>query len=62
MQTPRFSSALVSSALIASLLLVGTNAQAQVSPGDTQDGMASYYHDRFHGRKTASGTAYNKNT
>jgi rare lipoprotein A len=53
---------LVSSALIASLLLVGVDAQARVSPGHTQDGVASYYHDRFHGRKTASGAAYNKNT
>lgn len=61
MQTPRFSSALVSSALIAFLLLVGVNAQARVSQGHTQDGVASYYHDRFHGRKTASGAAYNKN-
>lgn len=52
---------LISSALIALLLLVGIDAQARVSQGHTQDGMASYYHDRFHGRKTASGAAYNKN-
>jgi rare lipoprotein A len=52
---------LTTPALIALLLLVGVDAQARVSPGHTQDGVASYYHDRFHGRKTASGAAYNKN-
>jgi rare lipoprotein A len=52
---------LTTSTLIALLLLIGVDAQARVSPGHTQDGVASYYHDRFHGRKTASGAAYNKN-
>lgn len=61
MQHPRLPFAIVSTALVASLLLVGMNAHARVSPGHTQHGIASYYHDRFHGRKTASGTAYNKN-
>lgn len=51
----------IASALMALLLLVGVDAQARLSAGHTQDGMASYYHDRFHGRKTASGAAYNKN-
>lgn len=61
MQTSRLSSALVSTALIASLMLIGVNAQARVPEGHAQHGVASYYHDRFHGRKTASGAAYNKN-
>ena len=43
------------------LLLVGLDAQAGPAPGHTQAGVASYYHDRFHGRKTASGARYNKN-
>lgn len=29
-------------------------------PGHTQTGVASYYHDKFHGRKTASGERYDK--
>jgi len=36
---------------------------AAVAGGDTgfkQKGVASYYADRFHGRKTASGQRYNK--
>jgi rare lipoprotein A len=28
--------------------------------GSTQKGMASYYHDKFHGRRTASGEIYNQ--
>lgn len=52
---------LVSSALIAGLLLTGSATMAAVSTGHSQSGMASYYHDRFHGRKTASGIRYDKN-
>jgi rare lipoprotein A len=52
---------LISSALIALMLLVGVNAEAGLAVGQTQTGKASYYHDRFHGRKTASGAKYNKN-
>jgi rare lipoprotein A len=48
-------------ALTALPLLAGANAQAAGSAGNSQAGMASYYHDRFHGRRTASGAAYNKN-
>ncbi|MBV5309884.1 septal ring lytic transglycosylase RlpA family protein [Chromatium okenii] len=36
-------------------------SDAQAGSGQTQKGMASYYHDRFHGRKTASGQRYNRN-
>lgn len=28
---------------------------------DTHTGKASYYHDKFHGRRTASGAVYNRN-
>lgn len=52
---------LVSSALVAGLLLTGTVSMAAVSAQKTQAGMASFYHDRFHGRKTASGVRYDKN-
>ena len=41
-------------------LLIGTDSQAAASSGKAQSGMASFYHDRFHGRRTASGSAYNK--
>jgi len=53
--------ALFSSALIALVFLASADVQARVAPGYTQAGTASYYHDRFHGRRTASGTRYNKN-
>ena len=32
-----------------------------ISLADYKTGIASYYHDKFHGRKTASGKLYNKN-
>lgn len=51
---------LFSSALIALLLLVGVDTQARVSEGHTQVGKASYYHDKFQGRKTASGARFNQ--
>jgi rare lipoprotein A len=49
-------------ALAAGLLLSGLASEALAlgSAGDSQSGIASFYHDRFHGRKTASGAAYNK--
>jgi len=55
-------SIVVATALAALLLFVGIQAEARVSVGQTQSGIASYYHDRFQGRKTASGARYNKNT
>ena len=54
---------LVSAALAALLLLAGIDAQASSHSGQSgsaQAGMASYYHDRFHGRRTASGARYDK--
>jgi len=56
---------LVYAALVAPLLLAGIDTQARTLSGQSasaQSGMASYYHDRFHGRRTASGSAYNKNS
>ena len=32
-----------------------------ISLANYKTGIASYYHDKFHGRKTASGKLYNKN-
>ena len=32
-----------------------------ISLANCKTGMASYYHDKFHGRKTASGKLYDKN-
>ncbi|WP_295393030.1 septal ring lytic transglycosylase RlpA family protein [uncultured Thiodictyon sp.] len=52
---------LISSALIAALHLLGTDVQAAGFHGHAQSGRASYYHDRFNGRRTASGVPYNKN-
>jgi rare lipoprotein A len=31
-------------------------------PGDVNEGMAVYYSDKFHGRSTASGVPYDKNS
>jgi len=50
---------LATAALITLFFPVISDAQAGSS--HTQKGMASYYHDRFHGRKTASGQRYNRN-
>ena len=41
------------------VLLPAGNADA-AQAGTVQNGIASYYHDMFHGRKTASGTRYDK--
>lgn len=46
-------------ALLACFLLPLT-ALAKGNLGYTQSGVASYYHDKFHGRKTASGERYDK--
>lgn len=52
-----------------SLLTFGLSAQASLeesevelsTTGITQKGTASYYSDRFHGRRTASGERYDRN-
>ena len=51
---------LITSALIAALHLLGTDVMAAGFYGNAQSGKASYYHDRFNGRRTASGVPYNK--
>lgn len=51
--------ALATVALLTTLMPIVSDALA--SSGQTQKGMASYYHDSLHGRKTASGQRYSKN-
>ena len=50
------------SVLIAAPLLIGAETTAADPGSQAQSGMASYYHDRFHGRRTASGARYDKGT
>ncbi|NEV61462.1 septal ring lytic transglycosylase RlpA family protein [Thiorhodococcus minor] len=53
---------LVTAALLAAFLPFASTAMAaKTAPGQTQKGIASYYHDSLHGNKTASGQVYNKN-
>jgi len=55
---------LISSALAAQMLGAGMEARANLLPdqsGPSQAGVASYYADRFHGRRTASGERYDRN-
>lgn len=53
---------ILAAGLLAGLLLgAAAPTEARVSAGHVQTGKASYYHDSLHGRKTASGAAYNKN-
>lgn len=46
--------------IVAVLVSLPMSASARVTEGFTQKGVASYYHDSLHGRKTASGEVYNK--
>jgi rare lipoprotein A len=46
--------------IIALLALAPLIAIAKPAPGDTLVGIASYYHDKFHGRKTANGERFNQ--
>lgn len=56
------SKALIFASLGVYLLASGADAEARgAKPGHSQQGIASYYHDSLHGRKTASGQIYNKN-
>jgi rare lipoprotein A len=45
---------------VATLIFLPAMASARVKVGHTQKGMASYYHDRFQGNRTASGERYRK--
>lgn len=50
--------------LVPTLLLLFAfppSGMAGVKQGHTETGIASFYHDRFHGRKTASGQRFNQN-
>ncbi len=42
------------------LLPASSAVQATVAPGHIEAGIASYYHDRFHGRTTASGERFDQ--
>jgi rare lipoprotein A len=46
--------------IVATLISVPTLASARLKVGQTQKGVASYYHDRFQGNRTASGEIYKK--
>ena len=46
--------------ILLALALIPLVSFAKVAPGHTQLGVASYYADRFHGRKTASGERYDR--
>ncbi len=52
---------LATAALMIFLLPLGSDTQARDNLRQTQQGIASYYHDSLHGLKTASGQRYNKN-
>lgn len=43
------------------LIFISIFFSVQSQTGYTQKGLASYYHDKFHGRRTASGEKYNQN-
>jgi rare lipoprotein A len=44
------------------LLLFPLAVGGKATPGYTESGIASYYHDRFQGRKTASGERFDQTT
>jgi len=46
--------------IVAILALIPLAASAKHAAGDTITGVASYYADRFHGRKTANGERFNQ--
>lgn len=46
--------------MLLAVLPVCSADQAAVVPGHTEAGIASYYHDRFHGRMTASGERFDQ--
>jgi rare lipoprotein A len=46
---------------LALLLAFPLSGMAEVKRGHTETGIASFYHDRFQGRKTASGERFDQN-
>ena len=51
---------ILTAVIVAILISLPMSASARVKQGYTQKGVASYYHDSLHGRKTASGEVYNE--
>ena len=51
---------LISAVMLASTVPFASTTSADSGIGHVQKGIASYYHDSLHGRKTASGQRYNK--
>jgi rare lipoprotein A len=51
---------LITAGLLTGLMPFTDSATANSGIGHVQKGIASYYHDSLHGRKTASGQVYNK--
>ncbi len=52
---------LVAATLLTCTPPLASDVLARGGSGHVQKGVASYYHDSLHGRKTASGKIYNKN-
>lgn len=53
--------ALLTAGLLTGIMPLASNAAEASESGHVQQGIASVYHDKFHGRRTASGQPYNKN-
>lgn len=47
---------------ILAFMILPTDLQTKPRTGHTETGVASYYHDRFQGRKTANGERFDQNT
>ena len=61
-----FKKGLTRAALLAGILIIlsgcaGGSGKLSTDPGSVQEGGASYYAHKFHGRQTASGEIYNEN-
>lgn len=57
----RTRSRLLLTCCLAGLLTLGTAATAHDASAETQQGYASFYHDKFQGRTTASGAPFDQN-
>ncbi len=51
---------LFAAGMLAILAMTPLITSAKVAPGDTHVGIASYYADKFHGRKTANGERFDQ--
>ena len=52
---------IVTAGILAILAMTPVIGSAKAKTGDHQVGIASYYADKFHGRKTANGERFNQN-